>query len=157
FGAGVMVPGTGIILNNEMDDFASLPGTPNFFGLVGEKANEIAPGKTPLSSMTPTMVARAGRPILVLGSPGGPRIISTVLQVLINRFDFKRDLAEAVRAPRIHHQYLPDQIFVEGNGFLATTLAELQSRGHAIVQEKAWGNVQAIEIDWSEDGKPRRI
>src|SRR5439155_23324216 len=106
FGAGVVAPGTGILLNNEMDDFATNPGAPNLFGLVQGKANAIAPAKRPLSSMSPTIVEKDGRPVFVLGSPGGPRIITAVLETVTNLVDFALAPADAVAAPRFHHQWL---------------------------------------------------
>jgi gamma-glutamyltranspeptidase/glutathione hydrolase len=115
FGSGVMVPGTGIVLNDEMDDFSAASGVPNEFGLVGSEANAIAPGKRPLSSMCPTIILRDGRPFLVLGSRGGPRIITSVLQVAVNVIDLGMDLRRAIDAPRIHHQWRPDLLYVEAS------------------------------------------
>ena len=108
FGAAVVAPGTGFLLNNEMDDFTVKPGAPNLFGLVQGSANAIAPGKRPLSSMTPTIVERDGKPVLVLGSPGGPRIITAVLETIANIVDFGLSPTDAVAAPRFHQQWLPD-------------------------------------------------
>jgi gamma-glutamyltranspeptidase / glutathione hydrolase len=145
FGAGVVVPGTGILLNDEMDDFAVAPGVPNVFGLVGGDANAIAPGKTPLSSMTPTIVTENGKFRLAIGSPGGSTIITTVLQILLNVLEYKTDVGTAVAAGRIHHQWLPDKLTVEPWGFDAATLAELRRRGHSIEQREYWGNANAIQ------------
>ncbi len=145
FGAGVVVPGTGILLNDEMDDFAIAPGVPNVFGLVGDEANSIAPGKTPLSSMTPTIVTENGRFRLAIGSPGGSTIITTVLQVLLNVLEYKMNVAAAVAAGRIHHQWLPDVVSIESWGFDPATLAELRRRGHSIELREDWGNANAIE------------
>jgi gamma-glutamyltranspeptidase / glutathione hydrolase len=145
FGAGVVVPGTGILLNDEMDDFAVAPGVPNVFGLVGGEANSIAPGKTPLSSMTPTIVTENGKFRLAMGAPGGSTIITTVLQVLLNVLEYKMDVGSAVAAGRVHHQWLPDQVGVDPWGFDAATLAELQRRGHSIEQRGYWGNANAIQ------------
>ena len=117
FGAAVVAPGTGFLLNNEMDDFAVKPGAANLFGLVQGDANAIAPGKRPLSSMTPTIVEKDGQPVLVLGSPGGPRITTAVLETLINIIDFGMAPQEAVAAPRFHHQLLPDTTYYERGGF----------------------------------------
>ena len=147
FGAGVIVPGTGIILNNEMDDFSAAPLVPNAYGLVGGEANSIAPGKTPLSSMSPTIVSKNGRPFLVVGSPGGPRIISSVLQTIINLIDYEMNVRDAVQSPRIHHQYLPDILYLENPGFSSDTIRILKARGHNIEFEKSWSNVQAIQIE----------
>ncbi|UBF29621.1 gamma-glutamyltransferase [Kovacikia minuta CCNUW1] len=144
FGAGVVVPGTGILLNNEMDDFAIAPDVPNAFGLVGRDANAIAPGKTPLSSMTPTIVTENGQLRLVAGSPGGSTIITTVLQVVLNVLVYDMDARRAVAAPRLHHQWLPDQLRVEKWGFDPLTLDNLRQRGHPIKEQNSWGNAHAI-------------
>ena len=144
FGAGVVVPGTGIILNNQMDDFAIAPGVPNAYGLLGGDANAIAPGKTPLSSMTPTIVTEKGQLRLVTGSPGGSTIITTVLQVVLNVLVYDMDAQSAVAAPRLHHQWLPDKLMVEPWGFDRLTLDNLQQRGYQIEQRSAWGNADAI-------------
>jgi gamma-glutamyltranspeptidase / glutathione hydrolase len=145
FGAGVVVPGTGILLNDEMDDFAVAPGVPNVFGLVGGEANSIAPGKTPLSSMTPTIVTENGKFRLAMGAPGGSTIITTVLQILLNVLEYKMDVGSAVAAGRVHHQWLPDKVGVDPWGFDAATLAELKRRGHSIEQRGYWGNANAIQ------------
>lgn len=146
FGAGVVVPGTGILLNNEMDDFAVAPGVPNVFGLVGGEANAIAPRKTPLSSMSPTIVTEKGRFRLAVGAPGGSTIITTVLQILLNVLEYNMDVGAAVAAPRIHHQWLPDQLWVENFGLDTLTLEELRRRGHQIDRRNSWGNANAIGI-----------
>jgi gamma-glutamyltranspeptidase/glutathione hydrolase len=146
FGAAVVAPGTGVLLNNEMDDFATKPGAPNQFGLVQGEANAIAPGKRPLSSMTPTVVEQDGRPVLVLGSPGGPRIITAVLETLTNIVDFGLAPDKAVAAPRFHQQWLPDTLFCERGGFAAALLAELAERGYHPVEQPAWGAVELIAI-----------
>jgi gamma-glutamyltranspeptidase / glutathione hydrolase len=145
FGAGVVVPGTGILLNDEMDDFAVAPGVANVFGLVGGEKNSIAPGKTPLSSMTPTIVTENGKFRLAMGAPGGSTIITSVLQILLNVLEYKMDVGAAVAAGRIHHQWLPDKVDVEPWGFDAATLAELRRRGHSIEPREYWGNANAIE------------
>ena len=144
FGAGVVVPGTGILLNDEMDDFAIAPGVPNVFGLVGGEKNSIAPGKTPLSSMTPTIVTENGKFRLAIGAPGGSTIITTVLQILLNVLEYKMDVGAAVAAGRIHHQWLPDRVNVDPWGFDPTTLADLRRRGHQIQARSYWGNANAI-------------
>jgi gamma-glutamyltranspeptidase / glutathione hydrolase len=145
FGSGIVVPGTGILLNDEMDDFAVAPGVPNVFGLVGGEANAVAPGKTPLSSMTPTIITENGQFRLAVGAPGGSTIITTVLQVVLNTLVYKMDLGAAVAAGRIHHQWLPDKLGVEPWSFDPLTLAELQRRGHNIDQRSYWGNANAIQ------------
>ena len=152
FGAAIVAPGTGFLLNNEMDDFAAKPGTPNLFGLVQGTANAIAPGKRPLSSMTPTIVERNGRPVLVLGSPGGPRITTAVLETLTNIVDFGLAPDQAVAMPRFHHQWLPDALYYERGGLRPETLAALAERGHRLVEQSAWGAVELIAI-----GPGRRI
>src|SRR5204862_339860 len=113
YGLGLVADGTGILLNNELDDFAAKAGVPNAYGLVGGDANAPGPGKRPLSSMSPTIVLRDGRVFLVTGTPGGSRIITTVLQVLLNVIDHRMNIAEAVAAPRVHHQWLPDRVQAE--------------------------------------------
>lgn len=145
FGAGVVVPGTGILLNDEMDDFAIAPGVPNVFGLVGGEKNSILPGKTPLSSMTPTIVTENGKFRLAIGAPGGSTIITTVLQILLNVLEYKMDVGSAVAAGRIHHQWLPDKVNVEPWSLDAATLAQLRRRGHEIEPREYWGNANAIE------------
>jgi gamma-glutamyltranspeptidase/glutathione hydrolase len=146
FGSAVVVPGTGVLLNDEMDDFSTQPGTPNAFGLVGGEANAVAPGRRPLSSMTPTIVLREGKPFLILGSPGGPRIITAVLQVILNVIDFGLDIQEAIEAPRIHHQWLPDVLRVE-EGIPEARIAGLRKLGHEVQVKKNIGAVQGILID----------
>ncbi|MEO0932282.1 MAG: gamma-glutamyltransferase, partial [Cyanobacteria bacterium J06641_2] len=146
FGAGVVTPGTGIVLNNEMDDFSAAPGVPNAFGLVGNEANSIAPLKTPLSSMTPTIVTEKGRLRMALGTPGGSTIITQVLQIILNVLEYDMDAAAAVSASRIHHQWLPDTLRVEPWGLDALTLQELKRRGHKIRQTNTWGNSNLIIV-----------
>jgi gamma-glutamyltranspeptidase/glutathione hydrolase len=132
FGSGVTIPGTGILMNNEMDDFTAKPGVPNAYGLLQGEANAIAPGKRPLSSMTPTFVFQDGRLLLVTGSPGGSTIINTVLEVITNVIDHHMSVAQAVQAPRIHHQWMPDVINYEPDGLAPSTLAALRAMGHAL-------------------------
>ncbi|MEH1863943.1 MAG: gamma-glutamyltransferase [Nostoc sp.] len=146
FGAGVVTPGTGIILNNEMDDFAAAPGVPNAFGLVGNDANSIAPRKTPLSSMTPTIVTENGHFRMAAGAPGGSTIITQVLQVILNVLEYNMDVGAAVSVPRIHHQWLPDELRLESWGLDALTLQELRRRGHKIKETTPWGNGNAIAV-----------
>ncbi len=112
-GVGLVAEGTGILLNNELDDFAAKPDAPNAYGLIGSEANEPGPGKRPLSSMTPTIVLKDGKPFLVTGSPGGSRIITAVLQIIVDVIDRGMDIASAVSAPRVHNQWMPDQVYAE--------------------------------------------
>ena len=139
YGAKIVVPGAGFLLNNEMDDFSAKPQTPNAFGLLGDKANAIAPGKRMLSSMTPTIVLRDGEPVLVTGSPGGSTIITTVLQVVLNVIDHGMGLSDAVGKPRFHHQWQPDRVMVEKFGFSPDTLAALAAMGHENIDAIRWG------------------
>ncbi|GAB5468737.1 MAG: gamma-glutamyltransferase [Rhodospirillales bacterium] len=146
YGSGLVAAGTGILLNNEMDDFSAKPGVPNAYGLIGGEANAVEPGKRPLSSMSPTIVMKNGAPFLVTGSPGGSRIITTVLQIVMNVIDHELNIAEATAAPRIHHQWLPDQLRVE-EGLSPDTLRLLRERGHKVVVQRAMGSTQSIMID----------
>ena len=146
FGAGIVADGTGIVLNNEMDDFAAAPGVPNAFGLLGNKANAIAPNKTPLSSMTPTIVTENGKLRMALGSPGGSTIITQVLQIILNVLEYDMDAGSAVSASRVHHQWFPDVLRVEKFGLGAMTLEELSRRGHKIKQTRSWGNANTIVV-----------
>src|SRR5579872_4943140 len=146
FGSGVTAPGLGFLLNNEMDDFAAKPGEPNMFGLVQGESNAIAPRKHPLSSMVPTIVLRDGKFYFTVGSPGGPTIINTVLEVMVNVLDFKMNLQQAVDAPRFHHQWLPDELRME-RGFSPDTIALLESRGHQIKFVDSQGEAAAILWD----------
>jgi gamma-glutamyltranspeptidase/glutathione hydrolase len=145
FGAKVIAGNTGFFLNDEMDDFTAKPGVLNYFGLVQGTANAIAPGKRPLSSMSPTMVLKDGKPILVLGSPGGSRIITTVLEVIINVIDHGMTLQEAVDAPRIHHQWLPDTLAAEPFALSFDTAAALAKMGYKLVPLAPWGTGNAVE------------
>ncbi len=131
YGVGMVADGTGILLNNELDDFAAKPMTPNAYGLVGAEANAPGPGKKPLSSMTPTIVLKDGKPFLITGSPGGSRIITTVLQIITNVIDDGMTLAQSVTAPRLHHQWLPDQVIAEP-GVASDLIIALQARGHRV-------------------------
>ena len=130
-------------MNNEMDDFSSKPGVPNGFGLIGGEANSIQPTKRPLSSMTPTMIFKDGKPFVVIGSPGGSRIITTVLQVLINVMDHKMNIADAIHAPRVHHQWLPDRLELEP-GFSPDTIEILTLLGQNVEHAKSMGSVQSV-------------
>ncbi|MCS7314701.1 MAG: gamma-glutamyltransferase [Bryobacterales bacterium] len=158
YGSGVTVPGLGFLLNNEMDDFAARPGFPNFYGLVQGEANAIAPGKRPLSSMTPTILVRDGRLYMVLGSPGGPRIITTVLQVIVNVLDFGMNIQEAADWPRFHHQWLPDKLYMEP-GFSPDTRALLAARGFNIEQVRSIGEVAAVLVEgaWLQGAADSRV
>ncbi len=146
FGAEVIAPGTGFFLNNEMDDFTAKPGTPNLYGLVQGEANAIVPGKRPLSSMAPTLVKKDGRVFLVLGSPGGSRIITTVLETIMNIVDYGMAPQAAVDAPRFHYQGLPDKVFYEPSALSPDTIATLRGKGYNLVEQKPWGAVGLIEI-----------
>lgn len=151
FGNKIVVDGYGFLMNNEMDDFSVKPGVPNQFGLLGSEANSIAPTKRMLSSMTPTIVLKDKKPYLIVGSPGGSTIITTVLQVIINVVDFEMNIQEAVDAPRIHHQWYPDQIDYERFSFTNDTKANLGKMGHKFGKETSLGRAQCILID-SETG-----
>ncbi|WP_246149856.1 gamma-glutamyltransferase [Arenimonas fontis] len=146
FGNALVVPGTGFLLNNEMDDFSVKPGVPNAFGLVGDDANAIAPGKRPLSSMTPTFLRGDDR-VAVLGSPGGSRIITTVLLAALGLMD-GQDAQAVAAAPRFHHQYLPDRIQAESGALPAEAVAALEAMGHTVeVTDRSWGNLQVVAWD----------
>jgi gamma-glutamyltranspeptidase/glutathione hydrolase len=160
YGSAVTVAGAGFLLNDEMDDFATAPGKPNLYGLVQGEANAIAPGKRMLSAMTPSIVLDpAGELRMILGTPGGPRIITMVYHVISNVIDHRMTLAEAVTAPRMHHQALPDSVMVESHGFTGTTLDSLRARGHGISSQEVWGDVEAIVRTaggWQGVSDPRR-
>ncbi len=145
YGTGLVAEGTGILLNNEMDDFSSKPGVPNAYGLIGGDANAIEPAKRPLSSMSPTIVLKDGKLFLVTGSPGGSRIITTTLQVIMNVIDHDMNIAEATNAARIHHQWLPDEIRVE-KGLSKDTVEELIDKGHRVKVKNAMGSTQSIML-----------
>jgi gamma-glutamyltranspeptidase/glutathione hydrolase len=147
YGCGIAVEGAGFLLNNEMDDFAAKPGTPNMSGLVQGEANAIAPRKRPLSSMTPTIVLGEGKLRLVLGSPGGGTIINTVLQVLLNALVFQMDIRQAVSASRFYHQWNPDRLTLERFGFSAETLQRLREAGYPLDFAESEGDCEAIEVD----------
>jgi len=145
FGSGIVAEGTGILLNNEMDDFSARPGAPNLFGLVGGAANAVRPGGRPLSSMSPTFILKNGKPWAATGSPGGARIITTTLQTIIDLIDFGMNPAEAAAAVRIHHQWQPDELRVE-RGLNADTRALLTALGHHVVERAAMGRTQTIQF-----------
>ncbi len=143
YGSGITIPNTGILLNNEMDDFVAKAGVPNAYGLTGGEFNAIAPEKRMLSSMTPTIVLKDDRVFLVTGSPGGSRIITTVLQILLNVIDFDMNIAQGTVSPRIHHQWLPDKLFIE-EGINQDTRKLLTKKGHNVVATRAMGSTQSI-------------
>lgn len=157
YGVGLVAEGTGVLLNNELDDFTAAPGASNAYGLVGYEANLPGPGKRPLSSMTPTIVLKGDRPVLVTGSPGGSRIISTTLQVIVNVLDNRMNVAQAVDAPRLHHQWMPDEVRVE-EGFPQATLEGLRARGHTIVEpmgQTSANSIAAATKGWFGAPDPR--
>ncbi len=159
YGSGLVAEGTGILLNNELDDFSAKPGVTNAYGLIGGDANAVEPGKRPLSSMSPTIVLKDGTPYLITGSPGGSRIITTTLQIIMNVIDHEMNIAEATHAPRIHHQWLPDELRIEA-GISPDTIRILEQRGHDVALKNAMGSTQSIMI--TDDGlagasDPRRI
>ncbi|QDM30203.1 gamma-glutamyltransferase [Tardiphaga sp. vice352] len=145
YGLGLVAEGTGVLLNNELDDFTAAPGASNAFGLVGFEANLPGPSKRPLSSMSPTIVLKDGKVVLVTGSPGGSRIISTVLQVVVNVLDYQMDVASAVAAPRLHHQWLPDEVRIE-RGFSDATLAALTAMGHRVLEPMGQTSANSIAV-----------
>jgi gamma-glutamyltranspeptidase/glutathione hydrolase len=143
YGAGIVASGTGILLNNEMDDFSAKPGVPNAYGLIGGEANAVEPGKRPLSSMSPTLVLKDSKPYLVTGSPGGSPIITTVLQMILNVLDHGMNIAEATITPRVHHQWLPDELRIE-ESLNPDTVHLLEQMGYAVVVKDAMGSTQSI-------------
>lgn len=145
YGSGIVVDGAGFLLNNEMDDFSSKPGVPNAYGLIGGEANKVEPNKRMLSSMSPSIVKKDGKNFLVTGSPGGSRIITTTLQVIMNVIDHGLNIKSAVAAPRIHHQWLPDEIRIE-EGISPDTINSLVERGHKVEQKSSMGAIQSIMI-----------
>jgi gamma-glutamyltranspeptidase / glutathione hydrolase len=145
YGMGMVAGDTGILMNNELDDFAAKPGVPNAYGLIGGDANAPGPGKRPLSSMSPTIVLKDGKPFLVTGSPGGSRIITTVLQVVSNVIDHGMNIAEATEAPRVHHQWLPDEIRIE-RGLSSDTVKLLQAKGHKVSLQQSMGSTHSIML-----------
>ncbi|HKM98296.1 MAG TPA: gamma-glutamyltransferase [Buttiauxella sp.] len=145
FGSGIVAGNTGILMNNQMDDFSAKPGVPNVYGLVGGDANAVGPHKRPLSSMSPTIVVKDGKTWLVTGSPGGSRIITTVLQMVMNTIDYGMNVAEATNAPRFHHQWLPDALRVE-KGFSPDTLNLLKDKGQKVEVKEVMGSTQSIMV-----------
>lgn len=158
YGSGVTVPGLGFLLNNEMDDFSAKPGEPNLFGLVQGEANAIQPNKRPLSSMTPTILLKDGKVFMAVGAPGGSRIINGVMQVILNVVDFGMNAQEAIDAPRFHHQWKPDKLYLE-KGFSPDTIALLKERGHSIDTIQSVAVVEAIVAEkrgWLAGGSDHR-
>jgi len=149
FGSKAFVSGAGFLLNNEMDDFSAKPGTPNLYGLIGAEANAIEPGKRMLSSMTPTIVEKNGKLFMVVGSPGGSTIITSVMQTFLNVVEFNMSLKEAIEKPRFHHQWLPDQIYFEDNGVSEQTINQLQNMQH---QTKARSSIGRVDANPGEVG-----
>lgn len=145
YGVGLVADGIGVLLNNELDDFTAAPGASNAFGLVGYEANLPGPGKRPLSSMSPTIVLKDGKPVLVTGTPGGSRIISAVVQIVVDVIDYKMDVAAAVAAPRVHHQWMPDRLLVE-RGFPREVLDDLKARGHEVVEPLGQTSANSIAV-----------
>jgi gamma-glutamyltranspeptidase/glutathione hydrolase len=145
YGVGLIAEGTGVLLNNELDDFTAAPGAANAFGLVGFEANLPGAGKRPLSSMSPTIVLKDGKPVLVTGTPGGSRIISAVLQVVVNVLDYGMDVAHAVAAPRLHHQWLPDEVRIE-RGFAEEALDALRAKGHRVIEPLGQTSANSIAV-----------
>ena len=139
YGSKIVVPGTGILLNNEMDDFSVKPNTENQFQLIGAEANAIEPGKRMLSSMSPTLVTKDNQPVLITGSPGGSTIITTTLQVIMNVIDHDMSIEDAVSLPRFHHQWKPNRIFHERFAFSPDTIKQLKSKGHENFMSPRWG------------------
>jgi gamma-glutamyltranspeptidase/glutathione hydrolase len=146
YGAKVIAGNTGVVMNDEMDDFTAKPGVPNSFGLVQGEINAIAPGKTPLSSMTPTIVTRNGHVLMVIGSPGGPRIITTVFEAIVNAIDHDMNISQAIAAPRIHHQWLPDTLFAEQGALTPDVTAALTKSGYSIREHGHWSLAQGILV-----------
>jgi len=147
YGSGVTIPGAGFLMNNEMDDFSSKPGYPNSYGLIQGKANSVGPKKRPLSAMTPTLVKKGGKLWMVLGSPGGPTIINTVFQIILNVVDHEMGIQEAVDAPRVHHQWLPDSLVAERGAVVRDVQRALERRGHKITIRSSIGDAHSILID----------
>ena len=147
YGSGVTVTGAGFLLNNIMDNFASKTGVPNAYGLIQGEANLIAPGKRPLSSMTPTIVLEDGDVRLVTGTPGGPTIINTVMHTIVNVLDFGLNAQEAVDQPRFHHQWLPDRIDYEERALVRDVTDALEAKGHTVETRGRIGDAQVIYVD----------
>ena len=147
YGAGYSIKGAGFLMNNEMDDFSAKPGVPNMYGLIGAEANSVAPGKRMLSSMSPTIVARNGQPVIITGSPGGSTIITTTAQIIMNVIDHKMSITEAVAAPRVHSQWLPDYLFYESGALSSLAKIQLMHSGHRLYRRGTIGEANSIYID----------
>jgi gamma-glutamyltranspeptidase/glutathione hydrolase len=156
FGCKVVVPGTGVVLNNEMDDFSAQPGVANYFGLIGGEANAIAPGKRPLSSMTPSIVLKGGKPILSVGAAGGPTIITATLEIILNVVDSGMDAQTAIDQPRFHHQWSPDELKVE-NAMNPALIADLKKRGHHVSEVSALRRVEMVFSERLTHGLAERL
>ncbi len=159
FGSKIFVKGAGFLLNNEMDDFSAKPGVPNMFGLVGGKANSIQPGKRMLSSMTPTIIEKEGKLFMVVGTPGGSTIITSVFQTILNVIEFNQSMQRAVDSKRFHHQWLPDVVYVEKDAIDSTTRFKLEQKGYKIIDGGPSGRVDAIlktKWDYYEGGADPR-
>jgi len=155
FGSRVTIPGAGFLLNNEMDDFTAKVGVPNLYGLLQSEANAIAPGKRPLSSMSPTIVSKDGKVLLVTGSPGGSTIINTVLEIITNVIDHKMPVMQAVEYPRFHNQWMPDMIFYERYGMSPDSIAKLTEMGYKLKEGTPWGapyqgDGETVGVDWEK-------
>jgi gamma-glutamyltranspeptidase/glutathione hydrolase len=146
FGNKISVKGAGFLLNNEMDDFSSKPGVPNMFGLVGGKANSIQPDKRMLSCMTPTIIEKNGKLFMVVGTPGGSTIITSVFQTILNVIEFNQDMQQAVTSKRFHHQWLPDEVDIEREGMDSAARQKLALKGYKIIEHGPSGRVDAILI-----------
>ena len=149
YGSGIVAAGTGILLNNEMDDFSAKPGVPNAYGLIGGEANKIEPGKRPLSSMSPTLVAKDGKIVMTLGAAGGPRIISSVIQTIYRVLVTGLDIDRAVQFPRVHHQFLPNKLYMDEFKFSPEIVTGLQQRGHQTVEQRPsyLGRIKAVRLN----------
>jgi gamma-glutamyltranspeptidase/glutathione hydrolase len=146
YGAGIFVSGSGFLMNNEMDDFSAKPGVPNAYGLVGAEANSIAPGKRMLSSMTPTIIEKNGKLLMVVGTPGGSTIITTVFQTILNVLEFDMTMNLAVNAQKFHHQWKPDSIYVEKDALDSITISALRQRGYHVVNRNPIGRTDCIRV-----------
>ena len=158
FGLRRVAGDTGVLMNNEMDDFAAKPDAPNLYGLLGSAANAVAPGKTPLSSMSPTIVSKDGRLAMVIGSPGGSRIITIVLETILNVVDHGMSITEAIDAPRLHMQWMPDVVETEPFALSADTRRLLDSAGYTFKDKTPWGQAAGIVTDaFGQDGSPNGL
>jgi gamma-glutamyltranspeptidase/glutathione hydrolase len=144
FGSKIFVQGAGFLLNNEMDDFSSKPGVPNMYGLIGGKANSIQPGKRMLSSMTPTIVEKDGKLFMIVGTPGGSTIMTSVFQTIVNVIAFNQSMQQAVASKRFHHQWLPDEVDIEKGALDSATVIKLQNKGYKVTTRGGIGRVDAI-------------